>query len=366
MKIAICLRTWGEKGGIGGYTRNLLNELIPLGVDHQFILLYQDDSHVGQFGQYGNVREIYVPARTRGIWDQVAAPYHAMKEGADVIFHTKFSVPLFTRRKTVMVLHGSERFVYPQFSYRSDILFFRTIYPLYLRRASAIISVSENARQDVIRFLNLNPEKVKTIHLAASECFRKIDDAAVLETVRTKYHLPERFILNVGLIYPGKNIPNLLRALQQIRKHEDVKLVIAGSGRRMYKKELAQVRELGLEDAVLCPGYVPHDDLVAVYNLAAVFAFPSFYEGFGIPILEAMACGCPVVTSKTGSGPEVAGEAGLLVEPRHVKDISDGILEVLTNDALRQDLITKGFQQAQHFSWEKTARATLQVLEEIV
>jgi glycosyltransferase involved in cell wall biosynthesis len=265
-----------------------------------------------------------------------------------------------------MVLHGSERFVYPQFSYRSDILFFRTIYPLYLRRASAIISVSENARQDVIRFLNLNPEKVKTIHLAASECFRKIDDAAVLETVRTKYRLPERFILNVGLIYPGKNIPNLLRALQQIRKHEDVKLVIAGSGRRMYKKELAQVRELGLEDAVLCPGYVPHDDLVAVYNLAAVFAFPSFYEGFGIPILEAMACGCPVVTSKTGSGPEVAGEAGLLVEPRHVKDISDGILEVLTNDALRQDLITKGFQQAQHFSWEKTARATLQVLEEIV
>ena len=133
--------------------------------------------------------------------------------------------------------------------------------------------------------------------------------------MRRQYNLPRRFILNVGLIYPGKNIPNLLRALKRVREHEDVKLVLAGTGRRLYEEDLRQVEELGLQDHVLLPGYVPHEDLVAFYNLAEAVVFPSFYESFPAIPLEAMACGCPVVTSPTGGTREAAGDAAVMWLP---------------------------------------------------
>ncbi len=365
MRIGICVRTWGEKGGIGVYSRSLLDAMIPMEPRHHYCLFFQDGRHLGRFRAHGNVTEIVVRAPDKWSWDQAAVPYRAAREKVDVIFHTKFAVPLFTRRKTVMVLHGSERFVYPQFSTRTDILFFRTIYPFYLRRATAIISVSENARRDIVRFLGIDQEKVRTIHLAPSAAFRRIEDREVLEAVRRKYRLPGRFILNVGLIYPGKNIPNLLRALKQVRRQEDVKLVIAGTGRRMYKREMALIHDLGLDDAVVLPGYVPHEDLVGFYNLAGAVTFPSFYESFPAIPLEANACGCPVVISRSGGSPEAAGDAAKYVDPLDVDGIARAVLDVLTDPALREDLIRKGFENAKRFSWAKTARQTLDLLESL-
>jgi glycosyltransferase involved in cell wall biosynthesis len=184
--------------------------------------------------------------------------------------------------------------------------------------------------------------------------------------VRTKYQLPERFILNVGLIYPGKNIPNLLRALQQVRREEpDVHLVIAGTGKRMYAGDLAMIQSVELRDAVRMPGYVPHEDLVAVYSLAQAVVFPSYYESFPAIPLEANACGCPVVTSRTGGTPEAAGDAALYVDPDDVAGIAAATLRVLREPALRADMVAKGYQNARRFSWERTARATLDVLESL-
>lgn len=365
MRIGVCVRTWGEKGGIGVYSRSLLEAMVPLEPRHHYCLFFQDGRHLGRFRGHDNVTEIHVPAPDKWSWDQVAVPRRAAREKVDVIFHTKFAVPLFTRRKTVMVLHGSERFVYPQFSTRTDILFFRTIYPFYLRRATAIISVSENARRDIIRFLGIDPEKIRTIHLAPSEGFRRIEDRSVLEGVRRKYSLPGRFILNVGLIYPGKNIPNLLRALKLVRRQEDVKLVIAGTGKRMYRREMALIHDLGLDDAVVLPGYVPHEDLVGVYNLAGAVAFPSFYESFPAIPLEANASGCPVVISRTGGSPEAAGDAARYVDPLDVEGMARAILEVLTDPALREEMIRRGFENVRRFSWPKTARQTLDLLESL-
>jgi glycosyltransferase involved in cell wall biosynthesis len=366
MRIGICARTWGEKGGIGAYTRLLLDTMLPLAPKHEFLVFYADESPMGHFAHLGNVTEISVRSKSKLLWDQVATAYHAAKHKVDVIFHPKMSVPLFTDCKTVMVLHGSERFVYPQFSHTSDILYFRTLYRLYLKRATAIISVSHNAAKDLVHFLKIDASKVTTVHLSAAPYFRKIDDCASVETVRRKYNLPERFILNVGLIYPGKNIPNLLRALKRVREHEDVKLVLAGTGRRLYEEDLRQVHELGLQDHVLLPGYVPHEDLVAFYNLADAVVFPSFYESFPAIPLEAMACGCPVVTSPTGGTREAAGDAAVYVDPTDEAELAHAILRVLTEPELRSQLKEKGFQNAKRFSWEKTARETLGVLESLV
>lgn len=366
MKIGLCLRTWGEQGGIGVYTRNLVKTMLSFVSKHQFYLFYSEKSHVGQFNHLGHVKEAYVPAPEKFLWDQVAIPYYAGREGLDILFHPKFTIPLLSKCKTVTVVHGSERFVYPEFSHKGDMLYFKTLYPLYLRRATAIISVSENARGDIIRFLNINPEKVKTIHLAQSGRFRQITDRALLETIRRKYNLPEKFILNVGLIYPGKNIPNLLRAFKRVREKEEIKLVLVGRGRRMYRDALKLINELGLEKDVLMSGYISHDDLVAVYNLAQLVVIPSFYESFCLPVLEAMACGTPVVASGTGGVPEVSGNAALYANPKDDYSIADAILRVITDQALRHDLVEKGFRNVGRFSWEKTARLTVEFLESLV
>jgi len=365
MKIAICARTSGEKGGIGVYTRNLIEAMLSMDSGHEYLLLYERREHLGQFSRYKNAKELFISAPGKFLWDQVAVPYVAAKAKVDVIFHPKMGVPLLSRCKTVMVMHGSERFVYPEFSYKSDILYTKAIYPFYLRKASAIISVSENARKDIIRIFKLNPEKIKTVHLASTKHFRRIDDESYLCSIREKYGLPRRFILNVGLIYPGKNISNLLKAYELVRKKEDITLVIAGTGKRMYKDDLSMLHELGLDGDVLLPGYIPHEDLVAVYNLAEAVAFPSFYESFPAIPLEANACGCPVVTSRTGGTRESAGDAAVYVEPTDIEEIADAILRVLIDPELRRTLIEKGFENIKRFSWEKTARQTLDVFESL-
>jgi len=373
MKIAICARTWDESGGIGVYTRNLVSNLLRLDRRNRYVLFYSNASHIGQFSEYDNVDEVYVPSRRRLIgaqlatlvWDQVAAPWHARKHNADVIFHAKFAIPLLTRRKTVMVLHGTERFFYPQFSNPGDMLFFRTVYPWYLKRSTAIIAVSNRGREDIIKQLDIDPGKVTTVHLAISPVFRVIDDVDLLEAVRRKYQLPQRFILHVGHIYPGKNFGTLLRAFARVREEADICLVNVGTPRRKYSGDLDLIQRLGLEAHVILSGYAPQEDLVAFYNLAELVAFPSVYESFPAIPLEANACGCPVVTSPTGGTPESAGEAALYVDPKDETGLCKAILRVLADQDLREDLVGKGFENVKGFSWEKTASRTLAVLESL-
>jgi glycosyltransferase involved in cell wall biosynthesis len=347
-----------------------VSNLVRLDRKNRYVVFYANASHVGQFSGYKNVQEVYVPFRKRLVgsqmatlvWDQISAPWHARKHDADVIFHAKFAVPLLTRRKTVMVLHGTERFFYPQFSNAGDMLFFRTVYPWYLKRATAIIAVSNRGREDIIKQVKIDPAKVTTVHLAISPMFRVIKDTQVLEAVRRKYQLPPRFILHVGHIYPGKNFGGVLRALARVREHADLCLVNVGTPRRKYSGDLELIGKLGLDAHVILAGYAPQEDLVAMYNLAELVAFPSIYESFPAIPLEANACGCPVVTSPTGGTPESAGEAALYVDPKDEAGLCEAILRMLADQDLRQDLVSKGFQNVKRFSWEITANRTLDVL----
>jgi glycosyltransferase involved in cell wall biosynthesis len=264
------------------------------------------------------------------------------------------------------VLHGTERFVFPEHHQRTDLWFFKTVYPQYLKRASLILAVSERGRQDIIERLQIAPEKIKTVHLAANPVFRIIKDDSYLAEVRKKYQLPGRFIVYVGHIYPGKNMGRLLKALALVRKDHDVDLVIAGSPRWKFEADLSLIAQLNLEKHVHVLGHVPQEELVALYNLAELTAFPSFYESFPAIPLEANACGCPVVISRTGGSPEAAGDAALFVDPLDLEGIAEAITRVLTDGDLRRELIEKGFNNASGFSWDKTARKTLDALEWVV
>ncbi len=371
MRIGVCVRTWGEIGGIGVYTRNIVQHLLDLDRKNEYVLFYQDRSHMGTFRNRENVNEVYVPSfgklkevRT-WIWDQITMPHYARREDVDVIFHTKMAIPLPTRRKTVMVLHGSQRFVHPELHTKADIWFTKTIYPHYLRRASLILADSERGRQDVIGKLNLNPDKVKTVHLAGDPACRVIQDKKLLAEAKKKYQLPERLIVYVGHLDPGKNAGRLFKAFANVRKEHDVKLVMVGGLRRGYTEDLKLLETLGIQEHVKRLGYIPLEDVVALYNLAEMTAFPSMYESFPAIPLDANACGCPVVTSPTGGTPESAGDAAVYVNPTDVDDIARGICRVLSEPDLRRDLVKKGFANAKRFSWEKTAQATLTALESL-
>jgi len=365
MKIGICVRTWGERGGIGSYTRSVVSKIVELDQKNDYLLFYSEQKYAGTFRNHANVRDIVVSSKNKLLWDQISVPLLAQKEKVDVIFHTKFSVPLLSPKKTVMVLHGTERFYYPDFHPKSDRIYFRTIYPQYLKRASVIIAVSDRARLDILDLLKLEPAKVKTVYLAADPIFRVLEDEEYLDNIQKKYSLTERFILYVGHIYPGKNVGRLFRAFAKIRKNHPVGLVVAGTYRWKYQKEMGLIDELNLNEHVHLAGHVPPEDLVGLYNLAELTVFPSFYESFGIPNVEANACGCPLVTSCTGGSIEAAGDAAIYIDPLDVDEIADAMERVLTDEALRSDLIEKGFRNAKRFSWEKTAKMTLEVLESI-
>ena len=361
MRIGIAIRTWNDKGGIGVYTRNLVPNLLKIDRKNEYVLLCSKNTDLPEdIISHENAREVKVPVGSKLIWDEIALPIYAHKERVDIIFHTKFAIPLVTAAKTVMVLHGTERFFYKDFHPKSDRLFFRTIYPYYLKKASAIIAVSDRANQDIVELVDIKSEKVKTVYLAVDPIFRVVEDEKYLKRIRESYHLPDRFILYAGHVYPGKNVGRLFRAFDQVRKQHAVKLVVAGDFRWKFKHDMDQISKLGLNEFIQVTGHVPAEDLVGFYNLAELTVFPSYYESFGLTNVEANACGCPLITSKTGGSPEAAGEAAIYVDPLDVDNIADAISRVLRDPELRKDLIAKGFRNIKRFSWEKSARQTLE------
>jgi glycosyltransferase involved in cell wall biosynthesis len=204
--------------------------------------------------------------------------------------------------------------------------------------------------------LRVDPGKIRTIQHGVSDHFKPTKDEEVLAWVRQKYHLPDSFILYVGQIYPMKNVGGIVRAFSSVHKRLPHKLVLVGNPGPKSNGDLALIDKLQLQDDVILTGWVPDEHLPAMYSLADLFVFPSFYEGFGIPLLEAMACGCPIVTSNVETPVEVVDNAAILVDPHDVNSIAEGIYEGLNNEGLRQDLIQKGFKRAKNFSWEESAK----------
>jgi glycosyltransferase involved in cell wall biosynthesis len=362
MKIGICLRAWGERGGIGIYTKNLVKTLINIDRRNKYVLFYKDQAYVGQFKEYTHVTEVFVPIKNTFLWDHLAIPYYAGKFGIDVLFHTKFTVPLFTMRKTVMTIHGPAWFTHPQLFKPMHVLYARIFMPLYCRKAAAVLSNSELTKRDYVKYLGVKADNIRTVHLAQDDCFRPINDRSELAGIKKKYDLPDEFMLSVIKHDPRKNFINLIQAFRIAHERIKCTLVVVGIGCKKYRDEYP-LKEWGLDNDVVFLDWVEQKELPVFYNLAKFLFFPSVYEAFGIPVCEAMACGCPVVVANTGALPEISGDAGILVDPNDPEKMADALCELWNNNERREHYAKKALLRSKDFSREKCARETLTVFE---
>ena len=364
MRIGIMLRHIEERGGIRVYTVNILKALLKIDRKNEYLMIYKSKDHLGRYSSFPNVSETVLPGTGKLWWDQVSIPRLAKAHNLDIVYNPKLSIPLFTTAKTILVMHGAEQYAVPECFKWHDRIYFSVANRLYVRRASAIIAMTNIGKHDISRYMGASLEKIHVIPEAYNELCRGRDLEGAQEA-KAKYNLPERFILFVGGLTPLKNFGNLLRAFDRIREQIPQKLVIVGFSRWKVEKDFKLLDDLGLRDSVIFPGFIPDEDIPKFYSLADLFVMPSLYEGFGIPVLEAMACGCPVVTTKTGCSPEVAGGGAVLVDPYNPEEMARGMLAVLSDEALRADLVRKGYLRAKEFSWEKCARETLELFESL-
>jgi glycosyltransferase involved in cell wall biosynthesis len=349
------LRNIGEQGGIVVYATNLLKNLFEIDSKNQYLLIYRDAGDLGYFNTRSNLKEIVVSAPNKLWWDQVSVPRVAKKEKLDLIFNPKLSIPLVTRCKTVWVMHGGAQFAVPHVFKLSDRIYFSIANRLYAKKASAIITMTHLGAKDIIRYMGADPEKMNVISEAYNENCRVMKKEET-NAVHKKYSLPEKYILFVGGLTPLKNFGNLLRAYKRVQNIIPHHLVVIGWKRWKFSQDLRVMDELGLSNRVLFKGFVNDEDL---------FVFPSIYEGFGIPALEAMACGCPVIASKTGCSPEVVGDAAVLVDPHNPGMLAAAMRDVIEDGGLRRQLINTGLKRARQFSWVKCAEQTLALFESL-
>ena len=364
MNIGVMLRQVDELGGIGMFTRNLMTALLRLDPNNRYFLAFRSESQFDRICTAENVQKFAVKAWSKLSWDQVALPRFAKKYKLDVLYNPKLTVPLFSPCKTVLGLTGAEQSVVPEIFKWHDRAYFSIANPLYCRRADAIVTMSHTAADEIVRYLGADRNKIRVIYPSYNEQCRVMVDTD-LDDVKQKYGLPDRFILFVGGLAPLKNLSNLLMAFKELEAHIPHKLVIVGFKRWKFKGDVDLIHSLGLTERIVMTGYLPDADLPALYNMAELFVMPSLYEGFGIPVLEAMACACPVLTTKMGCTPEVVGDAALLVDPRDPLEIADGIREILSDSDRRNRLVEKGLERVKRFSWEKCARETLAVFDSV-
>lgn len=300
-------------------------------------------------------------------WEQVAQPMALRREGVDLVHGLAYALPALRAARSVVTVHDLTVLLYPDAFNRTNRLYVSTITRESVRRADAIIADSANTRADIVRLLGVAPDKVVAIPLGIDDQYRPAAPADI-ETLRQRYGLPPRFILYLGTLEPRKNIETLVRAYAEMRRQDPAapQLVIAGGAGWRYQSLFELVEGLGLKGNILFPGFVPQAELPIWYSAAEVFVYPSRYEGFGLPPLEAMACGAPVITSTASSLPEVVGDAGLQVEATDVDALAEAMRRTLADADLRADLRARGLARAAGFTWQRTAQATAAVYDAVL
>lgn len=372
-----------QGAGIGRYTRQLVRALLSLDCRDEFVLLAAGGGKARQMqwnipGQADasclaarSLRLLNLPLSERVltiVWHRLRLPLPVeFFSGKLDVFHSPdFALPPVRQARTVLTVHDLSFMRVPECSQPRLRAYLLRVVPASVRRADVVLADSESTRNDVIELLGVSPDRVRVLYPGVDECFERVQDIQVLADVRRRYRLPERFVLSVGTLQPRKNLIRLIEAYARVRADADIKMVIAGGAGWMYEGIFRRVEELGLQSEVYFPGYVADEDLPALYSLAGLFVFPSLYEGFGLPPLEAMACGTPVITSNVSSLPEVVGEAGLMIDPQDVAALANAMKQVLSDPSLRSAMVQRGLAQARRFTWSQAAEELLQVYQEAV
>jgi glycosyltransferase involved in cell wall biosynthesis len=359
-----------QKVGAGYYMQNLVQGLAEIESTNNYLIFTPKENRTNFAVTRPNFIFEQLPSDarlTRLLWEQWVLPLRLKQRGADILHSTHYTTPITGAIRRIVTFHDMTFLMYPEMHTAGKRFFFTWMIRFAARRADAIVADSNSTRHDVLRLLKIDPEKVFAVPLGVSSRFCPNQDAAETEAVCRRYGLPQPFILHVGELQPRKNMPRLVQAFKQIKlRGLPHRLVFVGRKGWMYGELFKTLQELDIADQVIFPGYVPESDLPFLYNAADLSVYPSLYEGFGLPVLEALACGTPVVTSNVSSMPEIIGDAGILVNPRQVEAIAEAMYRVLTDRALHDDLSRRGIERARLFPWERTARETLAVYERVV
>jgi len=361
--------TAARRTGTETYSLRLIRSLIALGSGHGFRLYTNGPPPPGLFGSDSAPADVEICAIPfPRLWTHVRLSIEMAVRPPDVLFVPAHVLPLIHPRRSVVTVHDLGYLSYPEAHKAGDRRYLDWSTRWNALRARIVIADSAATRADLIRAYGVDGRKIRVIYLGRDEALAAIRDERTLADIRAHYGIAGRYLLYVGTLQPRKNLARAIEAFARLAADPafaGLQLVLAGKQGWLYDDLFARVERMGLAGRVIFPGYVEDADLPALLSGALAFVFPSLYEGFGIPVLEAGACGVPVITSNTSSLPEVAGDAALLVDPHDVDAIAEAMYRLVTDDALRDELARRGLANVQRFSWEKCARETLAVLLEV-
>ena len=309
-----------------------------------------------------------VSRRKRIYYEHFELPAYFHRNRFDLYHATGYILPYFSRLPSVLTVHDLIALDYPEYCKGENAAYFKLCLPRSIRRAARIIAVSGKVKADIVQRFGIEADKVTVIYHGVEKQFTSVHSADALQRVRDKYQLPEKFLLFVGNLEPKKNLPRLIRAFMNLKRQAHIahKLLIVGKKGWKYEPVFAQIKLEKAEQEVILAGYVAREDLPALYALAELLVFPSLYEGFGLPVLEAMACGTPVLISNAGALPEITGGIQPQVNPYDLADIEEKMHLLLTDAGLREKNARHGAARARAFSWERAADQTLRVYDEVL
>ncbi len=362
-----------ERTGTENYSLNLIRHLLALQSDHRYRLYFnRSPSFPPNFGGEERRTATLRPCDLRimpfpRLWTHLRLSWEMARCPPDLLFVPAHVLPIVHPHRSVVTVHDLGYLYYPQAHRLLDRLYLDLSTRYNARVSTHLIADSLATKRDLIERYGTEPDKITVVYPGYDETtFQPVRDEEAIRVVKAEYGIAGDYVLFVGTLQPRKNLTRLIEAFADLRFAIcDLRLVIAGKKGWLYEQIFQQVEQLGLRGRVVFTGYVPEGDLPALLSGASLFVFPSLYEGFGLPVLEAMACGTPVVCSNVSSLPEVAGDAALLVDPLDVEGLAVAMGRVLGDEELRAELIERGFEQARKFSWERCARAILKVLERV-
>lgn len=368
MRIGIDARMYSSEFGIGVYIAQLLEYIFKLDDRNEYVLFFNEPAYSQFATSRHRVKKILANIPHYSWSEQISLPFILSKYKLDLMHFTHFNAPVLYRKPSVVTIHDLTIKFFPGKKHTSPLMRFGYQFALgsIVKRSKKIIAVSKHTKQDLLSLYRLPQEKIRVIHLGVNPRFHIIHDKKLQNDFLEKTGLFEPYLLYTGNWRDHKNLVNLVRAFGILKMRFRIPhfLVITGKDDPWYPEVKEEVKKEHLEGQVRFTGIIPPEDLPLLYNCAALYVFPSLYEGFGLPALEAFACGTPVAASKLTSIPEVCGDAALYFNPRDPEDMAKTIYTLVTDEAKRKESIEKGLKRVSLFSWEKTAKITLEVYRE--
>jgi glycosyltransferase involved in cell wall biosynthesis len=366
MKIGIDATTIGTGDGASNYMYNLTKNLLLIDKNNDYLIYCRGQvpeglQAINSRGQF-KVSTLKNRRLCEQVWLSLKFPFDSLD-----VLHCCWSLPLFYPKRSILTVHGLSWRIMPEIFPTSHRLYWKFATERTAKKAKRLIAISEWTKQLLVKDMGISERIIDVVHHGVDpEIFFQIQDSSKIDELKTKYKLPDAFILYVGSILPVKNVPTLIKSFSRLVSRKEFKhyhLVIAGAKAWGYQSAYDLVKNLGIEEKVIFTGFFPAEDLPTLYNSAELYVLPSFFEGFGIPIMESFACGTPVITSNVSCLPEVAGDAALLFNPQNVDELADAMAKVLSEHPLRETMVEKGTKRAKEFTWKRAAEKTLKAYE---